>query len=73
MNTNNSRRNFLKTTALATLAAVNIPEIVSAAYKPAKLKKIALSNEFEAKPGQATDVYQLLVQFYPLTQSKESL
>lgn len=45
MNTNNSRRNFLKTTALATLAAVNIPEIVSAAYKPAKLKKIALSNE----------------------------
>jgi len=45
MNTNNSRRNFLKTTALAGLAAINIPEIVSAAYRPEKAKKIALSNE----------------------------
>src|SRR6185312_2096344 len=45
MNTNNSRRNFLKTTALARLAAINIPEIVSAAYRPEKAKKIALSNE----------------------------
>ena len=45
MNTNNSRRSFLKTTALAGLAAINIPEIVSAAYRPEKAKKIALSNE----------------------------
>src|ERR1700743_2191426 len=44
MNTNNSRSNFLKNTALAGLAAVNIPQIVSAAYKPAKEKKITLSN-----------------------------
>jgi lysophospholipase L1-like esterase len=45
MNTNNSRRSFLRTTALAGLAAINIPEIVSAAYKPEKSKKIALSDE----------------------------
>jgi lysophospholipase L1-like esterase len=44
MNTNNSRRSFLKNTALAGLAAVNIPLIVSAAYKPEKSRKIALSN-----------------------------
>lgn len=45
MSTKNSRRNFLKTASLGSLLAVNIPEIVSAAYAPAKTKKIALSNE----------------------------
>ena len=45
MNINNSRRQFLKTSALAGLAAINIPEIVSAAYKPERSKKINLSNE----------------------------
>lgn len=44
MTTNNSRRSFLKNTALAGLAAVNIPQIVSAAYRPEKDKKISLSN-----------------------------
>src|ERR1700748_1325389 len=45
MSTNNSRRNFLRNTALGGLMAINIPEIVSAAYKPQKEKKIPLSNE----------------------------
>ncbi|HWB92586.1 MAG TPA: SGNH/GDSL hydrolase family protein [Puia sp.] len=40
-----SRRNFLRTAALGGLMAVNIPEIVSAAYKPKGSKKITLSNE----------------------------
>lgn len=45
MNTNNSRRGFLKTTALASLAAINIPEIVSAAYRPERSKRFTLSND----------------------------
>ena len=45
MSTNNSRRNFLKTASLGSLLALNIPEIVSAAYKPEKSKKITLSSE----------------------------
>lgn len=45
MSTNNSRRNFLKTATLGSLMAINIPEIVSAAYKPQRDKKITLSNE----------------------------
>jgi lysophospholipase L1-like esterase len=40
----NSRRNFLRNAALGGLLAVNIPEIVSAAYKPAGSKRITLSN-----------------------------
>ena len=45
MSTNNSRRNFLRTAALSTLAATSIPEIVAAAYKPTGSKKITLTNE----------------------------
>jgi lysophospholipase L1-like esterase len=41
----NSRRSFLRTTALGSLLAVNIPEIVSAAYKPERSKKITLSGQ----------------------------
>ncbi len=45
MSTNNSRRNFLKTASLGSLMAMSIPEIVSAAYAPAKGKKIQLNKE----------------------------
>ena len=41
----NGRRNFLRTAALGSLMAVNIPEIVSAAYKPSHSKKITLSAD----------------------------
>jgi uncharacterized protein (TIGR02147 family) len=29
--------------------------------------KVLLSDELEAKPGEATDVYQLLIQYFPVT------
>jgi lysophospholipase L1-like esterase len=45
MSKNTSRRNFLRTASLGSLMAVNIPEIVSAAYKPAKEKKIELKRD----------------------------
>jgi len=45
MSTSNSRRNFLKTATLGSLMATSIPQIVSAAYKPAASKKIILTNE----------------------------
>ena len=45
MSTNSNRRNFLRTAALGSLMAVNIPEIVSAAYKPESSKKIALGAD----------------------------
>lgn len=44
-NGSGSRRNFLRTAALGSLMAVNIPEIVSAAYKPAREKKIPLATD----------------------------
>ncbi len=45
MSTNNSRRNFIRTASLGSLLAVNIPEIVSAAYAPVRDKKISLSKD----------------------------
>ena len=42
---NNSRRSFLKKAALGTLAAVSIPEIVSAAMAKEKIKRIALLKD----------------------------
>ncbi|HEY4061071.1 MAG TPA: SGNH/GDSL hydrolase family protein [Puia sp.] len=45
MQSMNSRRHFLKTASLGGMLAVNIPAIVSAAYVPAKEKKITLSND----------------------------
>ena len=44
MSTNNSRRNFIRTASLSSLLAINIPEIVSAAYSPDKEKRIPLSK-----------------------------
>lgn len=44
-NEGTSRRNFLRTAALGSLMAVNIPEIVSAAIRPEKNKKIELSTD----------------------------
>ena len=41
----NSRRQFLKKASLGGLLAVNIPDIVSAAYAPEKTKKITLQKE----------------------------
>lgn len=41
----NSRRQFLKKASLGGLLAVNIPEIVSAAYSPERTKKIALQKD----------------------------
>jgi lysophospholipase L1-like esterase len=40
-----NRRHFLKTASMGSLLAVSIPEIVSAAYLPAKGKRITLTNE----------------------------
>ena len=51
-------------------ASITLPvssERVEHARRRIEDAKIELSDEFEAKPGEATDVYQLLVQFYPLT------
>ena len=39
MNSNNSRRNFIKTASIGTLAAVSIPQIVSAAMAAAPIAK----------------------------------
>ena len=44
-NQNNSRRSFIKTAALGGLMAVSIPEILSAAMVPARVKKNKLSKD----------------------------
>jgi lysophospholipase L1-like esterase len=44
-NNSNSRRSFLKRAALGTIAAVSIPEIVSAAIAKTSVKKITLLSE----------------------------
>jgi len=41
---NNSRRSFIKTTAMGTIASLTIPQIVAAAMPAAKGKKIELKN-----------------------------
>jgi lysophospholipase L1-like esterase len=41
---NRSRRNFIKNTAIGTVATLSIPQIVSAAMLPEKVKKIALKK-----------------------------
>ncbi len=44
-NQNNTRRSFLKKAALGTLAAVSIPEIISAAMTKSSVKKITLLKD----------------------------
>lgn len=40
-----SRRNFIKTTAIGTIASLSIPQIVSAALLPEKVKKVELKKD----------------------------
>jgi lysophospholipase L1-like esterase len=44
MNTNTNRRNFIKTTSIATLATIGLPEIVSAAVSAHAIKKVKLEK-----------------------------
>jgi lysophospholipase L1-like esterase len=44
MNPNSNRRHFIKTASVATVAAIGLPQIVSAAIASEKLKKIELNK-----------------------------
>ncbi|QHS54086.1 SGNH/GDSL hydrolase family protein [Mucilaginibacter sp. 14171R-50] len=44
MTNNNSRRNFIKTTAVGAAAAISIPQIVSASAKSYRTKKVQLND-----------------------------
>lgn len=45
MNNSFNRRNFIRNTAIGTLASLSIPEIVSAAMQPAAAKKVSLEKD----------------------------
>ena len=45
MNSNNTRRNFIKTAAMGTVASLSIPQIVSAAMATESIKKIAFAKD----------------------------
>jgi hypothetical protein len=40
MNTQDSRRNFIKTASIGTVAALTLPQIVSAAFSAESFKKV---------------------------------
>lgn len=42
---NTTRRNFIRNTAIGTLASLSVPEIVSAAMQPVKSKKVSLEKD----------------------------